>query len=95
MAGVRFLGIVRDWMHCNRLEAPASTLPEVLQAMRETGGWRFEDRALRNGGGLIPEMEFLVNGHNARFLQGEDTVLKPEDEVVVFIHRSWAEVPFM
>ena len=95
MARVRFLGIVRDWMRCNRLEVSANTLRVVLQAMRETGGWRFEDRAFRNGGGLIPEMEFLVNGHNVRFLQGADTVLKPEDEVVVFIHRSWAEVPFM
>ena len=95
MARVRFLGIVRDWMGCDRLEAPADTLQEVLQAMREEGGWRFEERAFRNGGTLIPEMELLVNGHNARFLQGPDTALKPEDEIVVFIHRSWAEVPFM
>ncbi|HSD50781.1 MAG TPA: MoaD/ThiS family protein [Candidatus Methylomirabilis sp.] len=95
MARVRFLGIVRDWMRCDRLEAPADTLGEVLQAMRVTGGWRFEDRAFRNGGGLIPEMEFLVNGHNARFLQGPDIALKPGDEVIVFIHCSWAEVPFM
>ena len=36
MARVRFLGIVRDWMRCSRLEAPANTLREVLQAMRET-----------------------------------------------------------
>ncbi len=95
MARVRFLGIVRDWMCCGRLEAPADTLREVLHAMREKGGWRFEERAFRNGGHLIPEMEFLVNGQNARFLQGPDTVLKPEDEIVVFIHSSWAEVPFM
>lgn len=95
MARVRFLGIVRDWMCCGRLEAPADTLREVLHAMRQKGGWRFEERAFRNGGHLIPEMEFLVNGQNARFLQGPDTALKPEDEIVVFIHRSWAEVPFM
>lgn len=95
MARVRFLGIVRDWMRCDRLEAPADTLWGVLQAMRKTGSWRFEDRAYRNSGRLIPEIEFLVNGHNARFLQGADTALKPEDEVVVFIHCSWAEVPFM
>src|SRR3970040_1422809 len=82
-------------MRCSRLEAPADTLREVPQAMRETGGWRFEGRACRDGGRLIPEMEFLVNGHNVRFLQGADTVLKPEDEVVVFIHRSGAEVLFV
>jgi molybdopterin converting factor small subunit len=95
MPRVRFLGLVRDWMRCGNLETPADTLRDVLQAMREQGGWRFEEQALRDGGQPIPEMEFLVNGHNVRFLQGSDTALKPEDEVVVFIHRSWAEVPFM
>ncbi len=74
---------------------PADTLRDVLQAIREQGGWRFEEQAFRDGGHPIPEMEFLVNGHNVRFLQGLDTVLKHEDEVVVSIHRSWAEVPFM
>lgn len=95
MAQVRFLGLVRDWMRCARLEAPADSLRDVVQAMRGTGGWRLEEKAFREDGRLIPEMEFLVNGHNARFLQGPDTALKPEDEVVVFVHRSWAEVPFM
>ncbi len=95
MPRVRFLGIVRDWMRRNSLEAEADTLWDVLHAMREKGGWRFEERALRDGHHPIPEMEFLVNGHNVRFLQGANTPLKPEDEVVVFIHRSWAEVPFM
>jgi molybdopterin converting factor small subunit len=92
---VRFLGIVRDWMGCGRLEASTDTLRGVLHAMREKGGWRFEERAFRNGGRLIPEMEFLVNGQNVRFLQGFDTAVKPDDEIVVFIHWSWAEVPFM
>jgi len=95
MPRVRFLGLVRDWMRCGILETPADTLRDVLQAMREQGGWRFEEQAFRDGGHPIPEMEFLVNGHNVRFLQVLDTALKPEDEVVVFIHRSWAEVPFM
>jgi molybdopterin converting factor small subunit len=95
MARLRFLGIVRDWMRCGRLEVPAATLEGALGAMREQGGWRLEEKAFRNGGKLIPEIEFLVNGHNARFLQGLKTPLAPEDEVVVFIHRSWAEVPFM
>lgn len=95
MARVRFLGIVRDWMRCANLEAPADTLRDVLRAMRDKGGWRFEERAFRDASELIPEVEFLVNGHNARFLQGPNTALKPADEVVVFIHRSWAEVPFM
>jgi molybdopterin converting factor small subunit len=95
MARVRFLGIVRDWMHRERLEAPAGSLRELLQVMRERGGWRFEEQAFRDGGRPIPEMEFLVNGHNVRFLQGPDTRLQPEDEVTVFIHRSWAEVPFL
>ncbi len=95
MPRVRFLGLVRDWMRCGNLETPADTLGDVIQAMREQGGWRFEEQAFRDGGHPIPEMEFLVNGHNVRFLQGSDTALKPEDEVVVFIHRSWAEVPFM
>ncbi len=95
MPRVRFLGLVRDWMRCGNLETPADTLGDVIQAMREQGGWRFEEQAFRDGGHPIPEMEFLVNGHNVRFLQGSDTTLKPEDEVVVFIHRSWAEVPFM
>jgi molybdopterin converting factor small subunit len=95
MAQVRFLGIVRDWMHCSDLEAGADTLSDVLRAMREKGGWRFEEKAFRDGGHPISELEFLVNGHNARFLQGANTALKPEDEGVAFIHRSWAEVPFM
>ena len=95
MARVRFLGIVRDWMRCSDLEAGADTLSDVLRAMREKGGWRFEEKALRDGGHPIPELEFLVNGHNVRFLQGSDTALKPEDEVVVFVHRSWVEAPFM
>lgn len=95
MARVRFLGIVRDWMRCDRLGTSASTLREVIEAMREMGGWRLEEKAFRDGGGPIPELEFLVNGHNVRFLQNFDTPLRPEDEVVVFIHRSWAEVPFM
>ena len=47
----------------------------------------------RSTGGAVAR--YTASGHNARFLQGADTVLKPEDEVVVFIHRSWAEVPFM
>ena len=51
--------------------------------------------AFRDDGQPIPEMEFLVNGHNVRFLQDFETTLGPDDEVVVFIHRSWAEVPFM
>ena len=95
MARVRFLGIVRDWMRCARMEVPADTLREVLLAMRAQGGWRLEEKAFRDDGRLIPELELLVNGRNARFLRGADTALKPEDEVVVFIHRSWAEVPFM
>lgn len=95
MARVRFLGIVRDWMRCSSLEAEAATLREVLQAMREQGGWRFQERAFRDGTQPIPEMEILVNGRNIRFLQGPDTAVRPEDEVVVFLHRSWAEVPFM
>lgn len=95
MARVRFLGIVRDWMRCDRLERPAESLRELLQAMREQGGWRLEEKAFGDGGRPIPEMEFLVNGHNVRFLQDLDTALKPADEVVVFIHCSWAEVPFM
>ncbi len=95
MARVRFLGIVRDWMRCPGLETPAGTLHEVLQAMREKGGWRLEEKAFRNGSRPIPEMEFLVNGHNVRFLRDLDTAVGPEDEVVVFVHRSWAEVPFM
>ncbi len=95
MVRVRFLGIVRDWMRCACIQVSADTLQEVLQGMREKGGWRFEEKAFGDGGRLIPEMEFLVNGHNTRFLQGPDTALKPDDEVVVFIHRSWAEVPFL
>lgn len=95
MARMRFLGLVRDWMRCSSLEADADSLREILRAMREKGGWRLEEKAFRNGDRPIPEMEFLVNGHNVRFLQGVDTALKPEDEVVVFLHRSWAEVPFM
>jgi len=95
MARVRFLGIVRDWMRRSVLEVEADALSGVLQAMREKGGWRFEEKAFREGGHVIPELEFLVNGHNTRFLHGLGTALKPEDEVVVFIHRSWAEVPFM
>lgn len=95
MPRVRFLGLVRDWMRCGSLETPADTLRGVLQAMREEGGWRFEEKAFQDGRHPIPEMEFLVNGHNVRFLQGPDTALQPGDEVVVFIHRSWAEVPFM
>lgn len=95
MARVRFLGIVRDWMRRSNLEAGADTLRDVLGGMREKGGWRFEEKALRDGGHPIPELEFLVNGRNIRFLQGPDTALKPEDEVVVFVHRSWAEAPFM
>lgn len=95
MARVRFLGIVRDWMRCDRLETPAESLRELLQAMRQKGGWRLEEKAFRDGGRPIPEMEFLVNGVNVRFLRDLDTALAPGDEVVVFLHRSWAEVPFM
>ena len=95
MAGVRFLGIVRDWMRCDKLETAAGRLRDVLGAMRETGGWHLEEKAFRDDGQPIPEMEFLVNGHNVRFLQDFETTLGPDDEVVVFIHRSWAEVPFM
>lgn len=95
MARLRFLGIVRDWMRCGSLETPAGTLREVLRAMREKGGWRLEGEAFRNGNQPIPEMEFLVNGVNIRFLRGLDTALAPDEEVVVFLHRSWAEVPFL
>ena len=95
MARARFLGIVRDWMRRSSLKAEADTLSDVLQVMRENGGWRFEEKAILPGGRTIPELEFLVNGRNARFLHGLGTALKPEDDVVVFIHRSWAEVPFM
>lgn len=95
MVQVQFLGIVRDWMRSAGLETPADTLQDVLRAMREKGGWRFEDKAFHEDGRPIPEMEFLVNGYNVRFLQGLDTALKSEDTVVVFLHRSWAEVPFM
>ena len=95
MARMRVLGLVRDWMRCSSLEADADSLREILRAMREKGGWRLEEKAFRNGDRPIPEMEFLVNGHNVLFLQGVDTALKPKDEVVVFLHRSWAEVPFM
>ena len=46
--------------------------------MRETGGWRLEEKAFRDGR-PIPEMEFLISGHNVRFLQNFDTTLSPED----------------
>jgi molybdopterin converting factor small subunit len=63
--------------------------------MRETGGRRLEENAFRDGGCPILEMEFLVNGRNVLFLQDLDTRMRPEGEVAVLGHQSWAEVPFL
>ena len=91
--GVRCLGVIGDWVGARRLELEGCTAGDVVSALLGTAARPWE---LGNGNGALRDgVEMLVNGRNIRFDGGPATVVRDGDEVVLFLHTSWVEVPFM
>lgn len=90
----RCLGILRDWVGAAALDLDAATVADLLDALRRMPAagrsQLFDSRGQRSRW-----VEVLVNGHNIRFLAGEETPLAEGDLVTLFVHASWCEVPFM
>jgi molybdopterin converting factor small subunit len=90
---VRCLGVIGDWVGARRLELAGRCAGEVAEALLAAAAKPGE---LGNGdGGLRDGVEVLVNGRNVRFERGPATPVRAGDEVTVFLHASWVEVPFM
>ncbi len=90
---VRCLGVIGDWVGARRLEMGGRSAADVVDELLA--------RAARPGelgsgnGGLRDGVEVLVNGRNIRFERGQATPVCEGDEVVLFLHANWVEVPFM
>lgn len=90
---VRCLGVIGDWAGARRLAVEGRTAGDVARAVLAAAARPWE---LGTGnGGLRDGVEMLVNGRNIRFEDGPATPLREGDEVVLFLHASWVEVPFM
>lgn len=90
---VRCLGVIGDWVGAWRLQVEGVTAGDVVSALLATAArpWELGD----GNGGLRECVEVLVNGRNIRFAQGASTRVREGDEVTVFLHTNWVEVPFM
>jgi molybdopterin converting factor small subunit len=90
---VRCLGVIGDWVGTRRLEVAGGTAAGVAQALLAVAArpWELGD----GNGGLRDGVEVLVNGRNIRFEGGLSTPVGEGDEVTVFLHTNWVEVPFM
>ncbi len=90
---VRCLGVIGDWVGARRLDVGGRSAADVVRALLATAARPGE---LGNGnGGLRDGVEVLVNGRNIRFERGPSTPVREGDEVVLFLHSNWVEVPFM
>jgi len=90
---VRCLGVIGDWAGARRLAVEGRTAGDVARAVLASAARSWE---LGNGNGALRDgVEMLVNGRNIRFDGGPATVVRDGDEVVLFLHTSWVEVPFM
>ena len=95
MARVRVhcLGMVGDWVGARRLELPGRSAGDVMSALLAAAA---RPGDLGNGDGTLREgVEVLVNGRNIRFERGPSTPLREGDELVLFLHSNWVEVPFL
>ncbi len=86
---VRCLGVIGDWMGARRLVIGGRSAGDVVAALL-AGAARPDELGDGRGG-----VEVLVNGRNIRFEGGPATPLRGGDEVVVFLHSNWVEVPFL
>ena len=90
---VRCLGVIGDWVGGRQLEVGGRSAAEVMRALLAMAARPDE---LGNGNGSLRDgVEVLVNGRNIRFEGGPAAPVREGDEVVVFLHSNWAEVPFM
>lgn len=90
---VRCLGVVGDWVGCRRLELEGGSAADVMGHLLAAAARPGE---LGDGaGGLREGVEVLINGRNIRFDRGPATPVQEGDEVVLFLHSSWVEVPFL
>ena len=67
------------------LELAPLTVLELLRYLGQRYGKRFSDRILYRGGEDINhQVIVLLNGRNIDFLQGNETIVQREDEVLLF-----------
>ena len=61
-----------------------STLGSLLQEMVRNWGEKLSSRLFEHGSDrLLPYIRLMVNGRDIAFLNGRETVLKEEDEVLI------------
>lgn len=78
---VELFGFLQRAAGCGRLELEAPTVRHLLEELVARYGERLRRELFLPDGSLRPGFTILVNGRNIAFLQGQDTLLKPEDTV--------------
>lgn len=82
-------GELRQAVGGRLLALPGRSLGEVLDALACRGGSRLAKRLFADPDAEAPsphpDLRLLVNGRNARFLDGLDTLLDDEDAVTVHL----------
>ncbi len=80
-------GELRRVLGGRSLELPGARLRELLGALAERGGPELARRLFRDPGAAEPDphpdLRLLVNGRNARFLDGLETPVAETDTVTV------------
>jgi molybdopterin synthase sulfur carrier subunit len=82
---IEYFAVLRDAAHKREEEwtAPAATLGDLLRGLIDRYGHEFEKWLLKDGK-LSCMAAVFVDGKDARHLQGLETPLHPDAEVVIF-----------
>lgn len=83
---IRYFAFLRDITRKSEQlwPEPAGRLADLLHALSNKYGPGFRYWVLENDGQLSHHSIILVNGRDARDLNGLDTALKPDDIIAIF-----------
>ena len=84
MARVRFFGRASDLAQGQKeMKISSDTLRETLKHLKELFGDQFNELILDETGNIRPFINIFVNKKNVNQLQGLDTEIGDEDEVLI------------